>query len=89
MKKQIIDLDHVLISPVIYNRWMRMLPSHCEKIIRMYKEKDITFSPSKIPDEQFRADKDGNGEIFIEIPEIGFYASIDVGPKEWSFIGSN
>lgn len=82
-------MNNVYITPVIHSKWMMMVPGCVETVLRLYKEKGLTFSPSNIPDEQFRADSERNGEIFIEIPEIGFSLSLDVGPKEWWFIGEN
>lgn len=87
--KKIINLDHIFVTPSAYNRWARMIPTYVKKIIEAAHKKGIVIKLEEIPFEQFRADEDGNGEFFVELPQLDLYFAVVVHPYEWNFIGAN
>ncbi|MCC6323911.1 hypothetical protein IT400_03930 [Candidatus Nomurabacteria bacterium] len=68
MKKQIVDLDKIALSLPVYTQYKYHF---VQKIGEWYTKsgriKNIKISD--IPDEQFRILENGDGEIFVQMPD--------------------
>jgi len=66
--KKVYDLDRISISFEIYNTWKKYV---VVKVVEWYEKlgrlKGIDIS--QIPDEQFRELENGDGEIFLIMPD--------------------
>lgn len=78
MSNSIIDLDDVLLSPVVFDAWHEF----ARRIAEQLKLLGVS-DPSQIPDEQGRVNDDGTLTIFVTLPngEVSM-----VVPKEhWAY----
>lgn len=74
---KIIDLDHILISPVVYVAWQAIVRQATAEIVKRGIElKDI-------PVEQARVEDDGSLTIFVDIPRLG-EVSLTIPPDQWA-----
>ena len=82
MTKKIYDLDEIMISLQIFEIWKYHVT---KKVVEWYqKSGEIkNINPSKIPDEQFRVLENGDGEIFLTMPD-GIEISLLVPKEHWT-----
>ena len=74
---EIIDLDHILLTPRAVNIWMA-LAEHVARAIQ-----GLEIDPSTIPDEQARVEEDESLTIFVELPDGKGEISLSILPEHW------
>ena len=81
MAKKIYDLEKISISLDVYGTWKNHVT---KKVIEWYQKtgrlKNIKLS--EIPDEQFRVLENGDGEIFLKMPD-GVEITLSVPKEHW------
>ena len=83
MKCKIYDLDKISVSLEIYKLWKYHI---AEKIVGWYRKsgKLGKINSSEIPDEQFRVLENGDGEIFVMMPD-NVKISLLVPKEHWGW----
>jgi hypothetical protein len=87
--KKVYDLDRISISLEVYNMWKKHI---IVKVVEWYEKsgrlKNIEIS--QIPDEQFRLLENGDGEIFVRMPDnIEIKLLVPKGHWGWIETASN
>lgn len=78
------DLDRISISLEVYNAWKKHV---VVKVVEWYEKSDRLkgLNISNIPDEQFRLLENGDGEIFLMMPDK-IEIVLHVPKGHWGFI---
>lgn len=84
MEEKIYDLDKIAISLQTARIWENLV---ARKVAEWYKitGRAKNINSAEIPDEQFRVFENGNGEIFVDMPD-GVRISLSVPKGHWTWI---
>jgi hypothetical protein len=88
-KEKVCDLDCISISLEVYNAWKKYV---VVKVVEWYEKSGRlkNIKVSQIPDEQFRLLENGDGEIFVMMPDnIEIKLLVPKGHWDWIETVSN
>jgi len=82
-ESKIYDLDLISLSLEIFTAWKYHV---AKKVVEWYRDSGRlkNINPSEIPDEQFRVYENGDGEIFIMMPD-NVEISLPVPKGHWGW----
>lgn len=76
--KNIIDLDDVMISPLVQKTWQEFT----RRVVAQLRLLGVT-DPSQVPDEQARVNNNGTLTVFVTLPNGE--VAMEVPEKQWAY----
>jgi hypothetical protein len=82
-EREIDDLDLVLISQAVWNKWVHEVAPKVAKLMAR-----AHIHPNQVPEEQGRVEEDGSLTIFVRFPD-GKEVGMRVPPGQWAWKQAN